>query len=99
MFSPMRLSILYLADVRFVTADLLLRARPQWATMKGVVLWITPDRLALARATNTNEAALISARAPESSANPLFSASSHYAASCARIAASDAERLRRAKAP
>ncbi len=39
--------------------------------MKGVVLWIAPDRLALARATNTNEAALISARALESSANPV----------------------------
>jgi hypothetical protein len=29
--------------------------------MKGVVLWIAPDRLTLAGATNTNEAALISA--------------------------------------
>ena len=65
MFSPMRRSILCLADVRFVTADLL-RYKARKQAMKGVVLWISPDRRSLAGATNTNEAALIRATRTES---------------------------------
>jgi hypothetical protein len=38
MFSPMRRSILYLAAVLFVIADLLRYGRGHMATMKGVVL-------------------------------------------------------------
>ena len=37
--------------------------------MKGVVLWIAPDRLSLAGATNTNESALIRLRSAESTAS------------------------------
>ncbi len=41
--------------------------------MKGVVLWPKPDRHPLARATNTNEAALIIQRERKSTANqPQF---------------------------
>ncbi|XHY17286.1 hypothetical protein SuNHUV7_20800 (plasmid) [Pseudoseohaeicola sp. NH-UV-7] len=58
--------------------------------MKGVVLWVFPDRHPLAGATNTNEAALI--RAPKTESTPC----PRYAALWASMAASDVERLRRA---
>jgi phosphatidylserine synthase len=67
MFSPMRRSILYLAAVLFVIADLLRYGRGQMATMKGVVLLPEGTTGVLLRGPPTPmNARLIYTRFPES---------------------------------